>query len=102
MILEINTSDKTQIEWDAKGNDRTIQNVANLLSTFKYEVAYDRTLGLSGKFVDKPLDQAIAEATTEIIDLINEREPNANVTEVEYTGNDENGNMQFKVVIDIG
>jgi predicted secreted protein len=51
--------------------------------------------------VDKPVDQAVAIATAEIIDLINEREPRAVVKEVEYTGIGDEGNMEFRVVVEI-
>jgi len=102
MQVVIDTSSKSRIRWGVKGVDRVVQNITNLLNTFKYEVAYDRTLGLSGRFVDKPLDQAVAEATTEIYELISEREPRVSIEEVQYTGMDDKGNMQFKVVIDFG
>ncbi|RCX20873.1 hypothetical protein DFR58_10175 [Anaerobacterium chartisolvens] len=90
-----------QINWTAKGNERITQNIINLLNTRKYEVAYDRTLGLSGAFIDMPLDRAIAETTAEIYDLISSREPRAELIEVLHTGIDEDGNMQFKVVVEI-
>jgi uncharacterized protein len=101
LIVEINSSDKQELQWDAKGNNRVVQNLRNMLSTFKYEVAYDRTMGLSGAFIDKPLDQAIATVTTEIIELVSERELSAIVKEIQFTGIDDDGMMQFKVVIDI-
>lgn len=100
MLVEIDTSKTTDINWNAKGINRIVQNIMNLLNTFTYEVAYERTIGLTGKFIDKPLDQAIAEVTTEIFDLISEREPRAEVKEVQYLGIGEDG-MNFKVVVDI-
>ena len=32
------------LAWNAKGHNRVLQNVANLIRTFQYEVAYDRLL----------------------------------------------------------
>lgn len=101
MKVTINTNEVSNISWGAKGTKRVAQNIVNLLNTFLYEIAYDRTLGLSGKFIDMPIDQAIAIATTEIIELITEREPRATVEEVQFIQIDENGNMVFKVVVDI-
>lgn len=102
MDITINISNSQGVDWAAKGTDRIVQNIVNLLNTFRYEVAYDRTLGLSGKFIDKPTDKSIAETIAEIYDLIQTREPRAKLKEVQYIGLDEQGNMQFKVVIDVG
>ena len=100
MIIRINT-EKFKLEWDAKGINRIVQNVFNLISTFKYEVAYDRTLGLDGSFIDTPLLIAISQATEQIYDIIAEREPRATVMEVNFISIDDTGNLQFEVVIDI-
>lgn len=102
MEVIIDTSQKANINWNAKGTERIIQNIVNLLNTFRYEVAYDRTIGLTGKFIDKPLDHAVAEATSEMYELITIYEPRATLKEVQYIGLDDKGNMQFKVVVDIG
>jgi phage baseplate assembly protein W len=100
MIYTIDSSQKG-INWSAKGAERIIQNIKNLLGTSKYEVAYDRTLGLSRDIIDMPLQKAIAKATTEIIDLISNREPRVVIKEVKYAGADNDGNIQFKVVVDV-
>lgn len=100
MVVNIDTATMS-LTWGTKGNNRIIQNIVNLLQTRKYEVAYDRTLGLSGNFIDKPVDEAIALATAEITDLILQYEPRATLVEVLHVGNDEDGNIQLKVVVDI-
>ncbi len=100
MIVTIDTANM-DLTWGTKGSDRIIQNIANLLRTRRYEVAYDRTLGLSGDFIDKPSDQAIAIAAAELSDLITQREPRASLIEVQSAGTDEDGNIQFKVVVEI-
>jgi phage baseplate assembly protein W len=100
MQITIDTLQRN-INWGARGVDRIAQNITNLLSTFKYEVAYDRTLGMSGNFIDKPKDVAIALATAEIYELIALREPRAKVVDVLFVGLYENENMQFKVVVEV-
>lgn len=100
MVVNIDTSTMS-LAWGTKGNDRIVQNIVNLLQTRKYEVAYDRTLGLSGDFIDKPAGEAIALATAEITDLILQREPRATLLEVLHAGTDQDGNIQLKVVVDI-
>lgn len=102
MQVAIDTSQKTQINWTSKGVFRIVQNVINLLNTCRYEVAYDRTLGLSGEFLDMPLEQAIAQATTEIYELIAEREPRARVEDITLISVDASGDIQLRVVIDVG
>ncbi|MDF2591975.1 MAG: hypothetical protein K0S75_1441 [Clostridia bacterium] len=100
MQITIDTT-QSNINWSAKGVDRIAQNITNLLNTIKYEVAYDRTLGMTGKYIDKPKDDAIAIATAEIYEIIRQREPRAKVVDVLYIGLDESENMQFKVVIEV-
>lgn len=101
MEVVIDISEKKPLNWSARGVERITQNITSLTNTFQYEVAYDRTLGLSGRFVDKPLDQAVAMVTTEILELISQRELRATVKEIEFVGLGESGNMQFKVVVNI-
>lgn len=101
MEVVIKTGGAPVLNWTAKGTDRIIQNVANLLATKKYEVAYDRTLGMSPDIEDKPLPEAVAQATSEIIELIGDYEPRATVKDVKYAGVDANGNMVLEVTIEI-
>jgi phage baseplate assembly protein W len=101
MLIEINTSESTEINWGATGSNEIAQNVLTLISTFKYEVAYDRTLGLRGDFVDMPLTEAIASVVAQIYAVVDEREPRATVEDVEFIGISDEGNMIFKVVIDV-
>jgi hypothetical protein len=99
MLIEINND--FNIDWTAKGINRIAQNVFNLLTTWKYEVAYDRTLGIDGTFRDKPFQEAISQATAQIYDIVAEREPRAIVKNVEYKSVDDAGNLEFRVVIDV-
>ena len=81
--------------------ERIIQNVENLISTWKYEVAYNRVMGMDPTLLDQPLDIAVARYTSEVYRLVADYEPRAKVKEVAFTGLDDEGNMQFKVVIDV-
>lgn len=100
MQVTINTGD-AKLDWSTKGINRIAQNVKNLITTKKYEVAYDRTLGIDPAFVDQTIQNAIADITAQIYELVSEREPRASVVLVEFISVDLNGNMQFKVVIEI-
>ena len=101
MIIEIDTSQPNSLNWKAKGSERIVQNVINLINTFQYEIAYDRTIGINPKISDKPSDISASLYISEIYRVINDYEPRVIVKEVKITKVDENGDMQFKVVIEI-
>lgn len=101
MIYEIDTSKKIILNWAAKGAERILQNVINLINTWQYEIAYNRTMGLQAGLLDKPSEDAAVEFISQVHNIVSSFEPRADVQEVNYTDIDENGNMQFKVVIDV-
>ena len=101
MIYEIDTSNPVALNWAATGTERVIQNVTNLINTWKYEIAYNRTIGIDPGLMDKPSDEAAINYTSQVYELISNFEPRAAVQEVTNTGIDENGNMVFKVVISV-
>lgn len=98
IVLDTSTS---RIDWAAQGVDAIAQNCLTLIKTMQYEVAYDRTLGISPYFVDMPLEESIALVTAEIYRVIAEREPRATVEDVQFIGMDVEGQLNFKVVINI-
>lgn len=59
-IITIDTSQDLALNWNAKGTERKVQNVLNILRTYKGEVAYNRSLGISSEIIDKPIDEARA------------------------------------------
>jgi phage baseplate assembly protein W len=101
VVYEIDTSKKITLNWAAKGFERILQNVINLINTWQYEIAYNRTMGLQTGILDKPSEEAATEYISQVHNMVSSFEPRAEVQEVNYTGIDENGNMVFKVVIDI-
>jgi hypothetical protein len=101
MKHEIDTSKPLELNWAAKDEERIIQNVRNLISTWRYEVAYDRTKGLDPGIMDKPTVEASAQYISEIYRLVEDYEPNAEVKSVTPIGIDDEGQIDFKVVIEI-
>jgi len=97
----IDTGQPHNINWSASDEQRIIQNVQNLINTWKYEVAYNRVMGMDPTLLDQPLDIAVAMYTSEVFRLVSDYEPRAKVTEVGFSGIDDDGNMQFKVVLEI-
>ena len=57
--------------------ESVLQNVRVILSTIKGEVPLDRTFGLAGKFIDKPINVAQAILVTEVLEALEAREPRA-------------------------
>ncbi|WP_069997746.1 hypothetical protein [Cellulosilyticum sp. I15G10I2] len=101
MLYEIDTSQEFKLDWTAKDTQRTLQNVRNLISTWRYEVAYDRTKGLDPNILDMPFDDAVALYVAEVYRLIETYEPNATVQSVTPIGLDSFGNISLKVVIEV-
>lgn len=99
MLYTIDTS--KEIDWQASGNDLKVQNAANLLRTFKYEVGYLRTMGLPRELLDYPISKIRGRLASAIIDQIKEYMPGVTVVSVDIVSASADGNIQVKVVIDI-
>lgn len=101
MQYEIDTSKPVNLNWNAKADERILQNVINLINTWKYEVAYNRLKGIETDTIDKPHDVTAALYVAEVYRVVGEYETRAEVKEVTFKGIDDSGNMQFRVVVDI-
>lgn len=97
----MDTGQEMKLDWTAKGVQRILQNVRNLISTWKYEVAYSRIKGIDPSIIDRPADVAAALYVAEVYQVVGDYEPRAALQDVQFTGVDEEGNMQFRVVIEI-
>ena len=82
MIVSVR-SGKGPIDWTLKGDDRIAQNVRNLINTYRYEIPYHRTMGISGSLVDRPSNLQLEDVRVEIQQMIATYEPRANVQSVE-------------------
>lgn len=91
-------SNTTSINWSAKGNERILQNINNILNTIKYEVPYDRLMGRDPKNIDSFLNKSKYAIMEETYNLINTYEPRANVKSVTIEGVE---NPVIKVVVTI-
>lgn len=100
MQYEINTTNG-KIDWNATGIERKLQNVSNLINTWRYEVGYDRTKGINPEIIDKPAMEAIPLHTAEIYRIVETHEPGVKLVSVNTTDVDEEGNINLKVVVEI-
>ena len=101
MRYAIETLKENSLDWNAKGELRVLQNIKNLITTWRYEVAYDRTKGMNPSILYLPKDDAIALYTAEIYRLIETYQPDVQVVSVDFLKVDEEGNMDFKVVVEL-
>jgi hypothetical protein len=100
MVYTIDNS-LTGINWNLTGANLTVQNAINIIRTFKYEIAYLRTLGITQSLLDQPISKIKGKLATEIIDQIKLYYPDINIVSVDISQADYSGNLQIKVVIDI-
>lgn len=101
MNYEINTEHMEQLDWNAKHEQRVVQNVRNLINTWRYEVAYDRTKGLDPTILDRPAEESAALYVSEVYRLIETYEPRARIISVMPTGINASGQINIKVVIQV-
>lgn len=103
IVLEyvIDTGSITPLAWGAKGKERIVQNVANLIRTYQYEVAYNRLLGINPDIIDKNAEEAFALYTAEVYRVVSTFEPRATVKSVEPVSIDKEGNISARVVIEV-
>ncbi len=76
------TNDLGALKIGASGVEEIIQNVKIILNTVKGSVPLDRSFGVSGDFLDKPLPLAKVMFTREIVSQVELQEPRVSVSEV--------------------
>lgn len=64
--------------------EAVLQNVRVIISTIQGEVPLDRTFGLAGKFLDKPINVAQAILVTEVLEALEAREPRAQLVSASF------------------
>lgn len=76
------TNDPAPIDWCAKGQERTLRTVANLLGAWRGECPFYRDLGLSPDILHAPQSQVEALVVAEVHRNIWAYAPDANVLQV--------------------
>ena len=87
-------------DWTKKGRERILQNIRNLTALTRYEVAYNRTIGLSPDLTDLPTRELEARYAAELTELIEENEPRAVLREISGFSVSPDGEIICEVVID--
>lgn len=101
MRVTIDTDTPYAPDWSAAGAARVVQNVRNLLGLLRYDVAYNRTLGLPVELTDLPLQEVTARYAAEAAQLIEDNEPRASIVSVNRKSVTDDGEIIFEVVMDV-
>ena len=79
--------------------EEVIQNVRMILSTVIYTVPYDRSLAITGDYLDNPIQLNKALVKADIFNAIKNREPRAEVINISFEGDALEGKLKPTVRI---
>ena len=92
----------TGIEIGVKGVREIAQNVRTILSTVRGSLFLDRSFGINGDMIDRPITEAMAMFTGDIIAEIEKQEPRVQIVRVEFEhGGPGSGRLLPKVTLRI-
>lgn len=100
-IVTIDTGIETALNWSATGTERKVQNVLNILRTYKAEVAYNRSLGISSEIIDKPIDEARAIMAEDLITNIEQNVSDVRLISLSVEKVAETGDIEIKATIEV-
>lgn len=98
--MQYEVSSLETIDFGAKGVNAILQNVAFILSTFKYSCPLDREFGWIPD-IDSPINLAKATNAARILEAIQDNEPSVIVDEIITEGNALDGNLKLIVRVRI-
>ncbi len=102
MTYIVDTTKENEINLDpAMVYEEVIQNLYFLYSSTEYDIPLDRELGLSGAYIDKPIETAKALATINIYDKTEEYEPRAEIVNIDFEADYERGILKPIVEVEI-
>lgn len=101
MTYIIDTTKESVINLDPETvYEEVVQNLYFLYSSTEYDIPLDRGFGLSGTYIDKPIETAKALVTTNIYDKTEEYEPRAEIVSIEFKADHEKGIL--KPIVEVG
>lgn len=81
--ITIDNTNPVVLDWTAKGKERIIQNIHNILNTYKYEVAYNRDFGISPDVIDTDIETMKGVIMDDLYENITKYEPRATLKSVD-------------------
>lgn len=100
-LITIDNSNGFTLDWTARGKNRIIQNFLNILNTYKYEVAYNRDLGLSPELLDKDAETMKSMIMEDLFDNAKKYLPQATLKEVEIKEVTSDGHIKAVIKIEV-
>lgn len=97
----IDSSKPLGLNWTAKGKDRVIQNIQNIINTYKSEVAYNRDFGISPDVLDTDMESVKIFLTEDLEDQISKYEPRAKLKSIDIQGITDEGGITVVAVIEV-
>ena len=92
-VYAVNFAPSTEVE-------EVIQNVRTIINTVKQSVPLDRSFGIDGDVVDKPMPVAEAQLANEIFTAVKRYEPRARIENIRCKS-DLTGKLRVEVVVSI-
>lgn len=90
-----------EINIEAEGDELILQNISNILRTYKGENALNREIGINPSIVDSSISKAKAMIIDDIIEQISLNENRVEVVSVEFEGDPLSGILYPKVEVKI-
>lgn len=100
-IVTISTEQAGELNWSAKGTERKVQNVLNIVRTYKGEVAYNRSLGISSEIIDKPIDEVRAIMAEDLITNIEQNVTGVRLVSLSVDEVKETGDISITATIEV-
>ena len=85
----------------ATETEEILQNVRTIISTVRGQVMLNRSFGISGAALDRPVREAQQAMTADIITEVARREPRATITSVRWDGTAAEGALNPSVEVSI-
>lgn len=100
-VVTISTEQANALNWSAKGTERKVQNVLNIMRTYKGEVAYNRPLGISSEIIDKPIDEARAMIAEDLITNIEQNVSGVRLISLSVEEAKDTGDISITATIEV-
>ena len=101
MIYKIKSNDERIMNWNATGEERIVQNVLNIIRTRKYEIPFNRQMGINPDYIDDSIENNRADIINDVYNNIEKYESNVEILKVEIESSDTNGDIIIAVEIEV-
>ena len=102
MRISVDSSKKIEINLNpATVEEEVMQNLWLLYSSLEYQIPLDMELGLKATYIDRPIETAKALLTADIYEKTEKYEPRAEVVDISFSADYENGILKPIVEVEI-